>query len=101
MYVIRRQHPIDYADAHIFRSLGDYRANPQAQLTLQHAIAVLRNPHQMIAVVKNRVASFAVLCHPVKIQASLRFNGMTEYMQACKQGLKPSPPEGGGFNQKK
>ena len=63
MDVIGRQNAIDNPNAHFFRHLRDDRANPQPQVTLQDAVSIFRDPHQMITVVKNGVAAFAVLGH--------------------------------------
>ena len=63
MDVIGRQNAIDNPNAHFFRHLRDDRANPQPQVTLQDAVSIFRDPHQMITVVKNCVAAFAVLGH--------------------------------------
>ena len=61
--VIGRQNAIDHPNAHFFRYLRDDRANPQPQVALQDAVSIFRDPHQMITVVKNRMAAFAVLGH--------------------------------------
>ena len=58
--VIGRQNAIDHPNAHFFRHLRDDRANPQPQVALQDAVSIFR---EMITVVKNCVATFAVLGH--------------------------------------
>ena len=63
MDVIGRQNAIDNPNAQFFRHLRDDRANTQPQVALQDAVSIFRDPHQMITVVKNGVAAFAVLGH--------------------------------------
>ena len=61
--VIGRQNAMDHPNAHFFRHWRDARANPPPPVALQDAVSIFRDPHQMITVVKNRVATFAVLGH--------------------------------------
>jgi len=84
MDVIRRQNAIDNANAHFFCHLRDNRAHAQPQVTLQDPVSIFRNPHQVITVVKNRVAAFAVLGHggPIFKQAGILTCARTEVFPA-------------------
>ena len=82
--VIGRQNAIDHPNAHFFRHLRDDRANPQPQVALQDAVSIFRDSHQMITVVKNGVAAFAVLGQggPIFEQAGILTRARTEVFPA-------------------
>src|SRR5437588_5016612 len=58
--VIARQHPLDDLNAHFTTDLPDDVPHPLPQFPLQYLVAILGDPHDMIAVVKNRVTAGAV-----------------------------------------
>lgn len=58
--VIARQHALDDLHAHFTADLPDDVPHPLAQLALQHLVAILGDPDDVIAVVKNRVTAGAV-----------------------------------------
>ena len=70
MDVIGRQNAIDNPNTHFFRYLRDDRANPQPQVTLQDAVSIFRDPHQMYFEIKDRMAAFAVMFHTASLLKS-------------------------------
>ncbi len=69
MDVIARHHAIQNLDPRLFGYLSDDRSHSPLQLTPQHSVAVLRDPHQVIAVVVQRVTPLRVALHPRNLHA--------------------------------
>ena len=59
--VIRRQNTLDNPNAHCFCHWRDNRANTPPHVALPNPVSIFRNPYHVITVVKNRVATCAVL----------------------------------------
>ena len=60
MDMIARQHTLDDLHAHFTTDLPDDVPHPLPQFSLEHLVAILGDPDDVIAVVKNRVTSSAV-----------------------------------------
>ena len=60
MDMIARQHTLDDLHAHFTTDLPDDVPHPLPQFPLQHLVAILGDPDDVIAVVKNRVTSSAM-----------------------------------------
>ena len=60
MDMIARQHTLDDLHAHFTTDLPDDVPHPLPQFPLEHLVAILGDPDDVIAVVKNRVTSSAV-----------------------------------------
>ncbi len=61
MNMICRQYPADDIDALLMTDLTADVADTQSDITNQYFVAVLRRPHQMIAMVENAMAAGGIL----------------------------------------
>ena len=60
MDMFSRQNPGDDLDAKFFAQLPDNRSYPLPQRAFQHLVAILRDPDDVIPMVKNRVTPACV-----------------------------------------
>ena len=59
--VVARQHPAQDVDPVLGADLAADVTHPQAQRPLQHLVAVLGRPHDMVAMVENAVLASVIL----------------------------------------
>ena len=60
MDVIARQGAVDDGHAHFVADLLDDLAHPEADITDEHLVPILRSPDDMVAMMKSRVTTLAV-----------------------------------------
>ncbi len=61
--MVARYYPVQYLDPRLFSYLCNDRPYSLLQLTAQYPVAIFRDPHQVIAVVVQRMTSFRITLH--------------------------------------
>src|SRR5437016_6818325 len=97
MDMFSRQNPGDDLDAKFFAQLPDNRSYPLPQRAFQHLVAILRDPDDVIPMVKNRVTP---ACDSLKWAFPPRGTPILRSQSMNKKRLSLFPSEDGGLNPK-